>query len=153
MANTNTGTEGARLHRLLVGELAAAGCFRPAPMRSIAYRAFILAGYAGAYAALLSQSGAPARAAALMALAFLSVHAGFLAHEAGHGALTRNRAIAGLVGRAQGPRRRSGHHAELRHALALDEAALPRHLEPSVDRQPLRGPLRCQPLPVPVRHS
>lgn len=96
--NTNTGTEGARLHRLLVGELAAAGCFRPAPMRSAAYGAFILAGYAGAYAALLSQSGAPMRAAALMALAFLSVHAGFLAHEAGHGALTRNRAIAGVVG-------------------------------------------------------
>ena len=53
MANTNTGTEGARLHRLLVGELCAAGCFRPAPMRSVAYGAFILAGYAGAYAALL----------------------------------------------------------------------------------------------------
>ena len=56
---------GGRLHRLLVGELAAAGCFRPAPLRSVAYGAFILAGCAGAYAALLSQSGAPVRSRAL----------------------------------------------------------------------------------------
>jgi fatty acid desaturase len=76
------------LHRLLVGELAAAGCFRPAPLRSAAYGAFIVGGYAGAYAALLSQPGAAVRFAAIVALAFLSVHAGFLAHEAGHGALT-----------------------------------------------------------------
>jgi fatty acid desaturase len=67
-------------------------------MRSAAYGAFILAGYAGAYAALLSQPDAALRLAAIVALAFLSVHAGFLAHEAGHGALTRNRAIAAAVG-------------------------------------------------------
>ena len=38
------------------------------------------------------------RLLALAGLAFFSVQAGFLAHEAGHGALTRNRFIAGLVG-------------------------------------------------------
>lgn len=86
------------LHRLLFAELSAAGCFRRAPMRSAVYGAFILAGYAAAYGVLLTAPGPALRAAAILVLAFLSVHAGFLAHEAGHGALTRNRALAGLVG-------------------------------------------------------
>lgn len=86
------------LHRLLFAELSAAGCFRRAPMRSAVYGAFILAGYAAAYGVLLTAPGPALRAAAILVLAFLSVHAGFLAHEAGHGALTRSRALAGLVG-------------------------------------------------------
>lgn len=86
------------LHRLLFAELSAAGCFRRAPMRSAVYGAFILAGYAAAYGVLLTVPGPALRAAAILVLAFLGVHAGFLAHEAGHGALTRNRALAGLVG-------------------------------------------------------
>jgi hypothetical protein len=46
-----------RLHRRLTAELSAAGCFRPAPLRAAAYGACILAAYAAAYAALLSDPG------------------------------------------------------------------------------------------------
>ncbi len=82
---------------MLLAELSAAGCFRPTWAQSALYGAFILAGYAVAYATLLAGPSLPWRLLALAALAFLSVHAGFLAHEVGHGAITRNRhAIAGI---------------------------------------------------------
>ena len=87
-----------RLHRLLTTELSQAGCFRPAPVRTAAYGAFILATYAAAYATLLTGPGFAVRALAIIALAFVSVHAGFLAHEAGHGAITRSRRVAELIG-------------------------------------------------------
>ena len=87
-----------QLHHLLVRELSSAGCFRPATLRSVAYGALILAGYAAAYVALLADPGPAGRVLAIVALAFISVHAGFLAHEAVHGALGRNRFVAGLVG-------------------------------------------------------
>src|SRR5262245_47230460 len=86
------------LHRALVAQLSTAGCFRPAPLRSAAYGAFILACYGAGYATLLTAPGPVVRALAIVVLAFASVHAGFLAHEAGHGALTRSRRVAGLVG-------------------------------------------------------
>jgi len=86
------------LHRLLTAELSCAGCFRPAPLRSAAYGAFILVVYATAYATLLTDPGAALRAAAVAALAFISVHAGFLAHEAGHRAITRDRRVAEAIG-------------------------------------------------------
>jgi fatty acid desaturase len=86
------------LHRLLTAELSRAGCFRRAPLRSAAYGAFILAVYAAAYATLLTDPGAALRAAAVVALAFTSVHAGFVAHEAGHRALTHDRRIAEAIG-------------------------------------------------------
>lgn len=89
---------GDRLHRMLIAELSGAGCFRPAAARSTAYGAFILCGYAGAYATLLTAPGFALRSLALAALAFLSVHAGFLAHEALHGAITRNRLTSAWVG-------------------------------------------------------
>jgi len=95
---TTAGRRADRLHRLLTAELAAAGCFQRAPLRSAAYGAAILALYAGAYAVLLTGPALAVRLLAIAALAFVSVHAGFLAHEAGHGALTRNRRIAGCVG-------------------------------------------------------
>ncbi|HEX7952894.1 MAG TPA: acyl-CoA desaturase [Burkholderiales bacterium] len=89
---------GDHLHRMLIAELSQAGCFRPVTTRSIGYGLFILSGYAAAYITLLAGPGALIRAPAIAALAFLSVHAGFLAHEATHGALTRNRIIAAGVG-------------------------------------------------------
>ena len=89
---------GQHLHKELLAELANAGCFRRAAARSVAYGTFILAGYVAAYAILLNGPGVVARALALVALAFLSVHAGFLAHEAGHAALTRSRRVAACVG-------------------------------------------------------
>ena len=89
---------GDRFHRMLVAELSSAGCFRPTTARNAVYGAFILAGYAGAYATLLVGPGLAVRALALVALAFLSVHAGFLAHEAGHGAVTRDRRAVACIG-------------------------------------------------------
>src|SRR4051812_37800054 len=86
------------LHRALVADLSAAGCFRRAPMRSVAFGAAMLFGYAGAYAVLLAGPALPLRAGAIALLAFLWVQAGFLAHEAGHGALTGNRRLASCVG-------------------------------------------------------
>jgi fatty acid desaturase len=86
------------LHRQLIAELSAAGCFRPATARCTAYGAFILACYAAGYATLLSEPGPVLRALAIALVAFISVHAGFVAHEAGHGALTRDRRFATFLG-------------------------------------------------------
>ena len=95
---SNLQKHGSRLHRLLIGELASAGCFRPAPVRTAAYGAFILGVYSAAYGVLLTAPGIAARALAIVVLAFASVHAGFIAHEAGHGAITRNRRVAAAIG-------------------------------------------------------
>src|SRR2546428_13242634 len=98
MAVSRDVRHGERLHRMLVAELSGAGCFRPAAARTAAYGAFILASYAAAYAALLTGPGGSARALAIFVLAFISVHAGFIAHEAGHGAITRDRRVAPCIG-------------------------------------------------------
>ena len=90
--------DGDRLRRMLLAELSNAGCFRPTTARNVVYGAFILAGYAGAYAILLAGPGLAVHALALVTLAFVSVHAGFLAHEAGHGAVTRNRRAIACLG-------------------------------------------------------
>ena len=97
--NSGRGTiEANELHRRLIGELSNAGCFQPAPLRSAAFGALILACYSSGYAILLADPGIGVRAAAIALLAFFSVQAGFVAHEAGHGALTRHRRLATLVG-------------------------------------------------------
>jgi fatty acid desaturase len=89
---------GDRLHRMLIAEVANAGCFRAATARTWAYGGFVVGCYAAAYAMLLADPGPALRALAIVALAFISVHAGFIAHEAGHGAITRNRRVAAGVG-------------------------------------------------------
>ena len=89
---------GDQLHRMLIAEVANAGCFRPAPLRTVAYGLFILAVYALAYVTLMAGPGPAWRALAIVALAFISVHGGFIAHEAGHGAITRDRRAAACVG-------------------------------------------------------
>jgi fatty acid desaturase len=86
------------LHRQLTAELSGAGCFRAAPLRSAAFGAFVVASYAAAYATLLADPGIGVRVAAIGFAALFSVQAGFIAHEAGHGALTRHRALATLLG-------------------------------------------------------
>lgn len=91
-------TQDDRLYRMLRTQLANAGCFRPAPGHASLYGAFILGGYLAAYGILLTGPGLAPRVLALGVLAFLSVHAGFLAHEAGHGAITRNRRAIPWVG-------------------------------------------------------
>jgi len=95
---TSLTERGDHRHRLLLLELASAGCFRPAPARTAAYGAFVLGAYAAAYATLLTDPGLALRGLAILVLAFVSVHAGFIAHEAGHGAITRDRRVAECIG-------------------------------------------------------
>lgn len=78
------------LYRSLAAQLAAAGCFRLAPRRAVLYALGVLGAYTAAYALLLTAPAPGWRVVAAAALAFVSVHAGFIAHEAGHGALTRS---------------------------------------------------------------
>ena len=85
---------GDRLYRMLVAELTEAGCFRPTPVWNVTYAALIIGGYAAAYATLLTAPGLVVRVAAIVALTCLTVHAGFIAHEAGHGAIIRKRRLA-----------------------------------------------------------
>lgn len=87
-----------RLHRQLTTELSQAGCFRPAAAHSAAHGALIVAVYGVAYAALLTAPSPWLRGLAIVAAAFFSVQAGFIAHEAGHKAITRNRHAANLLG-------------------------------------------------------
>ena len=54
--------------------------------------------YGGGYTLLLTQSHLWIRFAALVVLAFASVQAGYIAHEAGHGAITRKRWLAISIG-------------------------------------------------------
>lgn len=89
---------GDRLYRTLVAELTEAGCFRPTTWWNVIYAVFVVTGYAAAYATLLTAPGFAVRVAAIVALTCLSVHAGFIAHEAGHGAMTRNRRVAAWIG-------------------------------------------------------
>ena len=98
IAQARSFATGQRLHRLLLGELNEAGCFRRAPLRSALYGTFIVAVYAAAYAALLTGPAIGARLLGLATLAFITVHAGFLAHEIGHGAVTRNRRLTEAAG-------------------------------------------------------
>src|SRR5881628_589862 len=72
---------GDRLYRSLVAELAAAGCFRRTPMWNVTYGALLIGAYAAAYATLLTAPGLGVRVAAIVVLASLTVHAGFIAHE------------------------------------------------------------------------
>lgn len=98
MKASSKGTPQELLHRELITELARAGCFKPATARAVGYGAFIVAGYGAAYGLLLSAPGLALWLLALLAGAFFSVQAGFVAHEAGHGALTRNPRAALLLG-------------------------------------------------------
>ena len=74
--------------------LAQAGCFRPAPWAYGIKIAFVLAAGAIGYFALLSGPEPAVRTALVLLIAFASVQAGFLAHDAGDGGITRNRRLA-----------------------------------------------------------
>lgn len=87
-----------RMHRELTAQLSQAGCFRRATPSAAANATFIVACYTLAHATLLMDPGLAVRLFAIGAAAFFSVQAGFIAHEAGHGALTRSRRAAVLLG-------------------------------------------------------
>lgn len=96
-ANPNL-VNSADLRRLLKAELSSANCFAPAPLQQTLHIIALFAAYAAGYALLLTDPGAIARVATLALLAFVSVQAGFVAHEAGHGAITRKRWVAVAIG-------------------------------------------------------
>jgi len=89
---------GRSLHRQLKHELKAAGCFAPAPLLQLSHMFVITILFAGAYILLLLEPATGVRGAALLVLAFSSVQAGYIAHEAGHGAITRKRWLATSIG-------------------------------------------------------
>ena len=82
----------------LRSRLETAGCFEPALVRQSAHMLAVLALYAGAYTVLLLGPGIVTRLLMLILLAFCSVQAGFIGHEACHGALNRHRWLAELIG-------------------------------------------------------
>ena len=82
----------------LRSRLHAAGCFAPAPLHHALHLLFVLVLYALAYGVLLCDPGWGVRLLALLAVAFGSVQAGFIAHEAGHGALTKRPWLAKVIG-------------------------------------------------------
>ncbi len=86
------------LRRQLKAELQAAGCFTVAPERAFMYMLAIIFLYCLGYGLLLTEPSSGLRVAALVLLAFTSVQAGYIAHEAGHGALTRRRWLAVAIG-------------------------------------------------------
>jgi len=75
-----------------------AGCFAPAPLQQSVHMIIVVLVYTAGYALLLTGPDIVARVALLLLLAFISVQAGYIAHEAGHGAITRKRWLAVAIG-------------------------------------------------------
>jgi len=86
------------LYRELRNDLAAAGCFKFAPWATFGNMVLVFTVYCAGYFVLLSSPDWAIRLPILMLLACAQVHGGFIAHEALHGSLTRNRARAELFG-------------------------------------------------------
>jgi fatty acid desaturase len=78
--------------------VAAAGYFRPAPWGYAGKTAVLVAVFAGAYAGLLVARGIVAAGVLLLVLAQMTAQLGYIAHDAGHGAITRNRRLARFIG-------------------------------------------------------
>lgn len=95
--NSRTGTQKDR-DRALYGDLrnrlTQAGCFRPAPWAYGIKIAFVLAAGAFGYVVLLGDPEPAVRVGLALLIAFASVQAGFLAHDAGDGGITSNRRLA-----------------------------------------------------------
>jgi fatty acid desaturase len=79
-------------------QLQEAGCFAHARFVQLLHMLLVILLYAGAYRVLLQQPQMLLRLLALVTLAFVSVQAGYIAHEAGHGAITRHRRLAAVIG-------------------------------------------------------
>jgi len=81
-------------------EVQGLGFFRPAPAAYVARTALILAAYAAAYAALLSTRAWVMVVPAVVVLGVLNTALPYVAHDAGHGAVTRNRTVVAWLGHA-----------------------------------------------------
>lgn len=86
------------LYRMLRHELKDAGCFEPALWRQMGNMVFVVSAFGLGYLTLLGDPATGPRLAALVLIAFANVHAGFIAHDAGHRAVTRKRRIADGIG-------------------------------------------------------
>lgn len=75
-----------------------AGCFDHIPAAHMALMLAIILLYSGAFVLLLQQPDFITRLAALLLLAFCCVQAGFIAHDAGHRAITRKRWLIEAIG-------------------------------------------------------
>ena len=84
--------------REIKAAVAEAGCFRRAAGQEFTKAALVLGGAAGSYLVLLSQPGMAWWLAGLLGAAFTSVHAGLVAHEAGHFNITRRRDVDVAIG-------------------------------------------------------
>ncbi len=93
-----TSSEGNRLYGMLRRELRDAGCFEPIRWRQVGYMIFVVSAFGIGYVALLGDVALGPRLAMLVLIAAANVHAGFVAHEIGHGAVTRNRRVAMVTG-------------------------------------------------------
>lgn len=82
----------------LRNELKSAGCFSPAPFKQVLHMVVVVTLYTTGYITLLTQPDLGTRIASLVLLAFISVQAGYIAHEAGHRAITRQRWLADSLG-------------------------------------------------------
>lgn len=85
------------LYRELRGRLTEAGCFRPAPWAYGIKIALVLLTVVSSYIALLTGPGPMARIALVLLIAFASVQAGLVAHDAGDGGVTSNRGLASCL--------------------------------------------------------
>lgn len=88
----------ASLYKRLRQLLRDAGCFEPAPASQLTHMSVVLVGYTGGYLFLLTRPSLAPQLATLLMLAIANVQAGYIAHEAGHGAITRNTRLADCIG-------------------------------------------------------
>ena len=95
---SNNATEYDFLDRELGRKLRRAGCFARRPLSHWRDAAIVLSLYSWGYVTLLNDPEWPARLLALFLLAFSSIQAGFIGHEAGHGAITASRRLATIIG-------------------------------------------------------
>ena len=82
----------------LRNELKSANCFSPAPIQQVLHMVVVVTLYAAGYVTLLTQPGPGMWIGSLILLAFVSVQAGYIAHEAGHKAITRQRWLIIAIG-------------------------------------------------------
>ncbi len=83
-----------RLFRELRCTIREAGCMKPAPLAIGIHMFITLSIYFAAYVVLLSDPEWTVRILMLLAIAFASVQAGYIAHEVGHLSFSRNAALS-----------------------------------------------------------
>ena len=90
--------EDQKLRTKLRKQLLQAGCFKSAPVKHCLHMFGVVTLYAGGFTLFLLQPTVGIYLITLVVLAFANVQAGFIAHEAGHGAITKRRWLAKLIG-------------------------------------------------------